>query len=800
MNTLINLIYWHNHNKEQRKKILSRPIFLIDKKIKNEVTNILEKVKNTGDSALKKYNFLFDKININTLKVNKKKIYNSKFYIDKNIKNAITNAYNNIYKFHKYQILKKKKIETISGVLCYQIYRPISKIGLYVPGGTSSLFSTVLMLGIPAKLALCPNIILCSPAPISTEILFASYLCNIENIFQVGGAQAIAAMAYGTESVDKVDKIFGPGNFFVTEAKRQVSNQNQSDKNISIDMPAGPSELMILADKSANYNFIVADLLSQAEHGIDSQVFLITIEEKIAKLVKKELYKQLEKLPKKNIAKKSLNNSFIIIVNNIEECINIINEYAPEHLIIQCNNYDKILSKIINAGSIFLGHWSPESVGDYASGTNHVLPTYGYASTYSCLGISDFQKRISVQKLTKQGLLNISDTVEIMAKKENLLGHSNSITERKKYIYKNYFNQKKNNNIYKIVRKNILNFIPYKSARSLYKDNTNNLISLNANESPITSIFSLNKRIFNKYPEPQSKELINLYSKYVNLNIKNILITRGADEGIDLIIRTFCNKKNDKILFCPPTYDMYRVTAEILDIKYIMINSNHNWDLNLNEIKKNLNNVKIIFICNPNNPTGNYINRNNIIKLLELTKNKIIIVIDEAYIEFCIDQTLTNFINKYNNLIILRTLSKAFALAGLRCGFILTNKYIINILIKVIAPYPIPEPVIDIAIQALNYKNLIIMKNNVKTTISNKKWLIKNLNNCNCVKNIFNSSTNFILINFHNSEIIFKELIKKKIIVRNQNHEKKLNDCLRITIGTFIECKKLFFEIQKLSS
>nr|WP_246208901.1 histidinol-phosphate transaminase [Enterobacteriaceae endosymbiont of Donacia cinerea] len=375
---------------------------------------------------------------------------------------------------------------------------------------------------------------------------------------------------------------------------------------------------------------------------------------------------------------------------------------------------------------------------------------------------------------------------------------------RKKYINENYLNKEKNkkiNTINKIIKKNIINLIPYKSARLLYKgDNTNNnLIALNANESPIISYFSLNKKIFNKYPEPQSQELIILYSKYVNLNIQNILVTRGADEGIDLIMRTFCNQKKDKILFCPPTYDMYRVTAQILDIKYITINSNKNWELNLDKIKKNLNNVKIIYICNPNNPTGNYINQNNIIELLKLTKNTAIIVIDEAYIEFCIDQTLTYFINKYHNLIILRTLSKAFALAGLRCGFILTNKYIVNTLLKVIAPYPLSGPSIDIAIQALSTKNLIIMKDNVKTIINNKKWLIKNLNNCRCVKHVFNSSTNFILVKFHNSDFIFKKLNKKKIIVRNQNYQKNLNNCLRITIGTIFECKKLFFELQQLS-
>ncbi|QJC36021.1 histidinol dehydrogenase [Enterobacteriaceae endosymbiont of Donacia cincticornis] len=797
MNIINDIIYWNKCNKDRKKKILSRPIFFIDQKIKNDVKNILEQVIENGDNALKKYSLLFDKTKINNLQINKEKIFNSKFYINKNIKDAIKNAYNNIYKFHKYQIIKKKIIEIIPGVFCSQIFRPISKIGFYIPGGTSSLFSTVLMLGIPAQIALCPNIILCSPAPISNEILFAANLCNIQNIFQIGGAHAIAAMAYGTKSINKVDKIFGPGNIYVTEAKTQVSNNTTLLNNLSIDMPAGPSELMIIADETANYNFIIADLLSQAEHGINSQVLLITFQEKIGKLVKQNLFKQLEKLPRKDIILKSLNKSYIIIVNNLNECIDIINTYAPEHLIIQCKNYKNILSKIINAGAIFLGNWTPESVGDYASGTNHVLPTYGYASTYSCLSISDFQKRISVQKLTKNGLLNISSTVEIMAKTESLLGHKNSIT-----IRKNFINQQKRKikNINQIVRKNILNLTPYQSARLLYKNNINNKILLNANESPIISLFSTNNKILNRYPEQQPKKLLNVYSKYINLNNENILITRGADEGIDIIMRTFCDPEYDKILFCPPTYDMYRVTANILNIKYLIIFSiKDTWEINFKKIKRNLKNIKIIYFCNPNNPTGNILNKNNIIELLKLTKNKIMIVIDEAYIEFCIDQTMISLINKYENLIILRTLSKAFGLAGLRCGFILANQYIINILLKVIAPYPISIPVLDIAIQALNIKNLIIMNNNVKTIINNKKWLIDKLSNCNCIKKIFTSTTNFVLIKFHNSDIVLDILNKNNIIVRNQNHEKTLNNCLRITIGTFDECKKLFFTLQKIS-
>nr|WP_246212473.1 histidinol-phosphate transaminase [Enterobacteriaceae endosymbiont of Donacia provostii] len=348
-----------------------------------------------------------------------------------------------------------------------------------------------------------------------------------------------------------------------------------------------------------------------------------------------------------------------------------------------------------------------------------------------------------------------------------------------------------------MIKKNILNLIPYQSARLLYKENINNKILLNANESPIISLFSTNK-ILNRYPEQQPKTLLNAYSKYTNLNNENILITRGADEGIDIVMRTFCNQKDDQILFCSPTYDMYRVTANILNIKYLIISSKKNtWEIDFENIQKNLSNIKIIYFCNPNNPTGNIFDKNKIIKLFKLIKNKIIIVIDEAYIEFCIDQTMINLINKYENLIILRTLSKAFGLAGLRCGFILTNKYIIKILCKVIAPYPISIPVLDIALQSLNKKNLIIMKNNVNKIIHNKKWLINKLNNLKFIKYIFKSKTNFILVKFYDSNIIFNTLNKNNIIVRDQNHEKLLKNCLRITIGTFDECKKIFFTLQK---
>ncbi|WP_247645448.1 histidinol-phosphate transaminase [Enterobacteriaceae endosymbiont of Plateumaris consimilis] len=369
----------------------------------------------------------------------------------------------------------------------------------------------------------------------------------------------------------------------------------------------------------------------------------------------------------------------------------------------------------------------------------------------------------------------------------------------KKKLFSEKNHNKYKNNVSQIVRKSIINLIPYQSARLLDNSRFDHIL-LNANESPITPIFKLIKNTFNRYPEPQPKRLIKNYSNYCGIDITNILVSRGADEGIDLLIRTFCNHKNDKILFCPPTYGMYCISAKVLGIKYNSVKSLENWQLDLYTIKKTLDNVKIIYICNPNNPTGNLINQNDIIELLEITQGKSIIVIDEAYIEFCINHTMIHLIEKYSNLVILRTLSKAFSLAGLRCGFVLAHEEIINLLLKVIAPYPIPEPVSDIAVQALNRKNLILMHNNVNKLMNNKIWLIKNLKKCHVVKNIFNSHTNYILTKFFNSNYIFKILSKKGIIVRNQDHQIGLSNCLRISVGTDYESTRLISILQELSS
>ncbi|MBC8654139.1 histidinol dehydrogenase, partial [Providencia vermicola] len=330
---------------------------------------------------------------------------------------AMKTAIGNIRRFHEAQKPVPITVETQAGVVCQQITRPIDAVGLYIPGGSAPLLSTVMMLGTPANIAGCRKIILCSPPPIADEILYAAKLCGISDIFQVGGAQAIAAMAFGTQSIPTVDKIFGPGNAYVTEAKRQVS---QSHDGAAIDMPAGPSEVLVIADSGANPAFTASDLLSQAEHGPDSQVILLTDDENFAQRVIEETEKQLAQLSRAEIAREALSASRVIIADSIEQCVEISNRYGPEHLILQTRDADNLVDAITSAGSVFVGDWSPESAGDYASGTNHVLPTYGYTSTYSSLGLADFMKRMTVQKLSKQGLLGLANTIETLAQAEQL--------------------------------------------------------------------------------------------------------------------------------------------------------------------------------------------------------------------------------------------------------------------------------------------------------------------------------------------------------------------------------------------
>lgn len=414
-------------NKQKIEELCSRQT-ADDNLIMSAVQKIISTVKSDGDKALYSYASQFDKVELGSLFIGKPEIEQLAKEIPLKVKSAIDVAYANIFKFHQAQLKIEDKIETMPGVNCWRESRAIEKVGLYVPGGSAVLPSTFLMLGIPAKIAGCKEIVVCSPpqsdGSINTYIAYVATLLNIEKIYLVGGAQAVSAMAFGTETIPKVDKIFGPGNRYVTEAKKQVQN------TVAIDMPAGPSEVLIIADETANPSFVAADLLAQAEHGADSQCILVSTSKEIITETIQQIEKQLVDLPRRDIATKAIANSYTIYAETINEAMEFSNAYATEHLILATDNFEPLIPLIINAGSVFLGNLTPESVGDYASGTNHTLPTSGFAKAFSGVSVDTFLKKITFQHLTANGLKNIGNTVEILAEAEGLQGHKNAITIR----------------------------------------------------------------------------------------------------------------------------------------------------------------------------------------------------------------------------------------------------------------------------------------------------------------------------------------------------------------------------------
>ncbi len=417
-----------NPNRSDWKTLLQRPTQAVGD-IESLVNDIFANVKTNGDRAIKSYTSKFDKVKLDSFVVTDEEINEASKAVSDDLKQAIQLAKSNIDAFHKAQRTSRVQVTTMDGVECWQEKRPIQKVGLYIPGGTAPLFSTVLMLTVPANIAGCKEVVLCSPpnreGKIANEILYAAQLCGVTKIIKVGGIQAIAGLTFGTESIPQVYKIFGPGNQFVTVAKQLATKYG-----VAIDMPAGPSELLIMADDSANSAYVASDLLSQAEHGSDSQVILITTSKSFAKKVDTEISAQLEVLPRKEMAADAINNSKSIVVDNFETALTLIDEYGPEHFIVSTENNDYFVDNIGNAGSVFIGDYTPESAGDYASGTNHTLPTNGFSKAYSGVNLDSFQKSITFQKISQKGIKNIGPAIELMAEAEGLQAHKNAVSLR----------------------------------------------------------------------------------------------------------------------------------------------------------------------------------------------------------------------------------------------------------------------------------------------------------------------------------------------------------------------------------
>jgi len=758
---------------ETWKSLCQRPA-LNATNLEDAVRSMLNAVRENGDKAVSEFTSKFDGVTPKSILVSMAEFNAAEKKLNKPLKAAIQLAKANIERFHSAQQEKEKRIETTPGVVCWRKSVPIEKVGLYIPGGTAPLFSTLLMLGVPAKIAGCKEIIVCTPpgkkGTIAPEILYTAKLIGIDKIYKVGGAQAIAALCFGTKTIPIVDKIFGPGNQYVTMAKMLAQQHG-----IAIDMPAGPSEVLVIADASCNPEFVAADLLSQAEHGVDSQVILVSENERVLNSVMKEVERQLKKLPRKKIAKRALQNSKTILFKNLEQAITFSNSYAPEHLILATTNPETLAASVSNAGSVFLGNYSCESAGDYASGTNHTLPTNGFAKNYSGVSLDSFVKKITFQELTVEGIQNIGSAIEQMAEAEQLHAHKNAVTVRLNAVKKlpkieSKFNPEK------LFRTNVKNAKPYSSARDEFSGKDK--IFLDANENPFDTGY-------NRYPDPHQHLLKEKIGKLKKISAQHIFLGNGSDEAIDLVIRAFCTPGEDKIIICPPTYGMYEVAAQINDIEVKCVPLDKNFQLDVDPVLNAATpDVKLIFLCSPNNPTGNLLKKETVKTVLN--KFKGIIVLDEAYTDFSNGSLLPDLSN-YPNLIVLQTFSKAWGLAGIRLGMAFASEAIISVLDKIKPPYNISELTQQLALKQIDDEE---KKNEaVKTLVAERKLLTDYFSKSKRTLKVYPSDSNFLLVKFKEPKKIYNYLLGNGIVVRDRSSVAE--GCLRITIGTPEENQKM---------
>ena len=782
-----------NPSADTWKNLLSRPT---DQKVDLEakVSSMLRDLKGTGWSDVCRLTRQFDGYDPEPALISQQELDEASDLLPKELKNAIALAARNIQKFHEQQIRLESPVEVMEGVTCYRRSLPIERVGLYVPGGTAPLFSTVLMLAIPAALARCRTVVLCSPGNckgiIHPAILYAANLCGVTNVFRLGGVQAVASMAYGLGPVPAVDKVFGPGNSWVTMAKTLVSRDQ-----VAIDMPAGPSEVAVIADQWSNPTFIAADLLSQAEHGPDSQVILFTTDLQLAKTVKQETLAQLQQLPRADVARNALKYSRIVVLRDYDTLMAMVNQYAPEHLIISTKNYRDLAGMVTNAGSVFLGSLTPESAGDYASGTNHTLPTSGYARQMGGLSVEAFTRMVTFQEITAGGLEQIGPAIQVMARAEGLEGHAraveirmNSETSQPEGLEDSDEIADPKLKVAKRVRPNILSLVPYSSARDEYSGREG--IFLDANENP-------NDNGLNRYPDPRQRELRQQVALRFGSEPDQVFVGNGSDEAIDLLIRIFCEPRQSRMLTLSPSYGMYAVAAQIQDVGVDAFLLNDDFTLDEDRLLAVAGqDTQIIFLCSPNNPTGNQIPLTQIENVAR--KFGGIVVVDEAYADFATGSSAIRLINKYPNLLILRTFSKAWGLAAARVGMAFADPFIISLLDKVKYPYNISSPAANEILQKLK-QDPSTVDQSVREIIGQREWLREQLGVKPCVKTVFPSEGNFLLVKVIDARTMYQYLSDRHIIVRDRSKQPLCDNCLRITVGTAEENQRLLDALEAFS-
>jgi histidinol dehydrogenase len=801
---------WNKLSATEQKLILQRPVSKDQDNCREQTQKIIAQVQQQGDSALIHLTQQYEGVCLTNFAVTAEEFSAAYKQVDSKTLAAIKFAYQQIETQHALNLPSTKKLSVIPGVACERQPRPIQRVGLYVPGGSAPLVSTALMLGVPSRLANCPLRVLCTPAnkegKINPYLLVAASLSGIDQIYKLGGAQAIAAMAYGTESIPKVDKLFGPGNAWVTQAKILVA---QDPLGAAIDMPAGPSELLVIADAEASPEFVAADLLSQAEHGPDSQVILITLSEKFAIATEQALEKQLKQLSRYLIAEKSLLHARIIIVETAVQAIAISNHYAPEHLILQVAQAEQYVEQIQNAGAVFLGAWAPETVGDYVTGSNHVLPTSGYARNHSGLSVLDFMKFINVQTVTKEGLQAIGPYAAAIAEIEGLTAHKQAVTFR---LDSSCQKDSKvldphspmgewvgrGGNLTSLIRPDLLHFSAYSSARDEAKEGK---IFLNANESPWNHQ-PIEDIALNRYPEKQPMAVLQQLAELYKLSASQIALFRGSDEAIDLLTRLFCQAGQDAIMICPPTFGMYAICAQLQNAQIVEVPllKEKGFQLDLSTMLQRWNPaIKLIYICSPNNPTGNVINTADILQLCQEVSGKCMIVVDEAYVDYARTETLQQHLANCDNLAILRTFSKAYGLAGARCGVLLGSSDLIQWMEKIMSPYPLSALTIQAVAQTLSDSSIKKIQQQIAWVKQERDQLYQRLLDFPWIKKVYPSEANYLFVEVKDAPKIMQACMHYGIVLRSFHAKVGLQNCIRITVGLTEENQKLIQVLQGIA-
>ncbi len=778
--------HWNGLDTEARAAALSRPASGADGSLAGSVAGILEAVRRRGDAALAEFTERFDGAAPGALRVSDEEFRAAESALPASAIAAMRLAIDNVRRFHELQLPAEYAVETLPGVRCEQVARPIDNVGLYVPAGTAALPSAAIMLAVPATLAGCPRRMLCTPprrdGSADPAVLTAARLAGVDEVYKVGGAQAIAAMAWGTETVPKVDKIFGPGNAWVTAAKTAVAADPAGP---AIDMPAGPSEVLVIADGQASPEFVAADLLSQAEHDADSQVVLLATTADLAGRVAREVEAQLTGLPRREIAAAAIANSRFLVVGGLDEAVEVSNAYAPEHLILQVDEPRRLLPLVRNAGSVFLGPWSPEAAGDYCSGTNHVLPTAGNARACSGLSVDQFMRRMTVQELSEDGLRALSAATVELAELEGLAAHAAAVTRRLASSGKALARGTIPSNgaalpdgIRSLARPEVSRLRPYTAARQ-----EPDSVRLNANEAPrpLGSGAALNR-----YPEIRPARLQERLAAHYGVTPGNLLVTRGSSEAVDLLIRAFCRAGRDSIVISPPTFGMYRVYADIQGARTLSVPLAAERDFRLDPddvLQHCTDDTKLIFICSPNNPTGSSVPLDVIRAIAGARASRSLVVVDEAYAEFSTEPSAVPDVERRDNVVVLRTLSKALSLAGARCGAVIGASDVISMLNAILAPYALATPVVDSVLEALSLDNLRRAAEAVAATVQERERLRRALAASPGVAKVWPSEANFLLVRFGDLAPLRSRLARERILVR-ELEDAALEGCVRITVGT----------------